>query len=106
LRYIGPGLLVTVGFIDPGNLASNLAAGVNFGYSLLCIITLSTFSFRFTIPIGEGDGELQKFTVDENFVVCCRSYLNSFKWNDVYQCHFFDRIGIFLFSTDEFDISI
>jgi len=27
LRYIGPGLLVTVGFIDPGNWASNIAAG-------------------------------------------------------------------------------
>jgi len=27
LKYIGPGLLVTVGFIDPGNWASNLAAG-------------------------------------------------------------------------------
>ena len=26
-RYIGPGLLVTVGFIDPGNWASNFAAG-------------------------------------------------------------------------------
>ena len=26
-KYIGPGLLVTVGFIDPGNWASNFAAG-------------------------------------------------------------------------------
>ena len=31
-RYIGPGLLVTVGFIDPGNWASNFAAGSEFGY--------------------------------------------------------------------------
>ena len=42
LKYIGPGLLVTVGFIDPGNWASNLAAGANFGYSLLWIVSLST----------------------------------------------------------------
>lgn len=42
LRYIGPGLLVTVGFIDPGNWASNLAAGGEFGYSLLWMVTLST----------------------------------------------------------------
>jgi manganese transport protein len=42
LKYIGPGLLVTVGFIDPGNWASNIAAGSYFGYSLLWIITLST----------------------------------------------------------------
>ncbi|MEY8593785.1 Nramp family divalent metal transporter [Butyricimonas hominis] len=41
-KYIGPGLLVTVGFIDPGNWASNLAAGAEFGYALLWMVTLST----------------------------------------------------------------
>ncbi len=42
LKYIGPGLLVTVGFIDPGNWASNLAAGSAYGYRLLWVVTLST----------------------------------------------------------------
>jgi manganese transport protein len=42
LKYIGPGLLVTVGFIDPGNWAANLATGSGFGYSLLWVVTLST----------------------------------------------------------------
>ena len=42
LTYIGPGLLVTVGFIDPGNWASNVAAGSTYGYSLLWMVTLST----------------------------------------------------------------
>lgn len=42
LKYIGPGLLVTVGFIDPGNWASNIAAGANFGFTLLWMVTLST----------------------------------------------------------------
>jgi manganese transport protein len=42
LKYIGPGILVTVGFIDPGNWVSNIAAGSNYGYKLLWIITLST----------------------------------------------------------------
>ena len=41
-KYIGPGLLVTVGFIDPGNWASNFAVGSEFGYSLLWVVTLST----------------------------------------------------------------
>ncbi|MDD2463507.1 MAG: Nramp family divalent metal transporter [Desulfobulbus sp.] len=41
-RYIGPGLLVTVGFIDPGNWASNIAAGAGYGYTLLWMVTLST----------------------------------------------------------------
>ena len=42
LKYIGPGLLVTVGFIDPGNWASNIAAGSDYGYQLLWMVTLST----------------------------------------------------------------
>jgi manganese transport protein len=43
LRYIGPGLLVTIGFIDPGNWATNIAAGSSFGYSLLWVVTIGTF---------------------------------------------------------------
>lgn len=42
LRHIGPGLLVTVGFIDPGNWATNMAAGSTYGYGLLWVVTLST----------------------------------------------------------------
>jgi len=42
LRFIGPGLIVTIGFIDPGNWASNLAAGADYGYALLWMVTLST----------------------------------------------------------------
>ena len=42
LKYLGPGLLVTVGFIDPGNWASNLASGADYGYALLWVVTLST----------------------------------------------------------------
>lgn len=47
LKYIGPGLLVTVGFIDPGNWASDVAAGSGFGYQLLWVITLSTIMLIF-----------------------------------------------------------
>lgn len=46
-KYIGPGLLVTVGFIDPGNWASNLAAGAGYGYKLLWMVTLSTIMLVF-----------------------------------------------------------
>lgn len=41
-KYIGPGLLVTVGFTDPGNWAANIASGSQFGYTLLWIVSLST----------------------------------------------------------------
>jgi len=42
LKYVGPGFLVAVGFIDPGNWASNVAAGSQYGYCLLWMVTLST----------------------------------------------------------------
>ena len=41
-KYIGPGMLVTVGFIDPGNWASNVSAGSDYGIKLLWMVTLST----------------------------------------------------------------
>lgn len=40
--FLGPGFLVTVGFIDPGNWATNIEGGSKFGYQLLWVITLST----------------------------------------------------------------
>jgi manganese transport protein len=42
LQYLGPGFIVTVGFIDPGNFATNASGGASFGYQLLWVITLST----------------------------------------------------------------
>lgn len=47
LRYLGPGFLVTLGFIDPGNWATNIAGGSTFGYDLLWVITLSTLMLIF-----------------------------------------------------------
>lgn len=46
LRHIGPGLLVTGGFIDPGNWASNMAAGFKSGYALLWVMTVSTLMLK------------------------------------------------------------
>jgi manganese transport protein len=39
--YAGPGFLVSVGYMDPGNWATDLAGGAKFGYSLLSVILLS-----------------------------------------------------------------
>lgn len=41
LAFAGPGFLVAVGYMDPGNWATDLAGGSQFGYQLLCIILLS-----------------------------------------------------------------
>ncbi|MDJ1503009.1 Nramp family divalent metal transporter [Cytophagaceae bacterium BD1B2-1] len=40
--FIGPGLLVAVGYMDPGNWATDIAGGSQFGYSLLSVIGLSS----------------------------------------------------------------
>jgi manganese transport protein len=42
LAYLGPGFFVTVGFIDPGNWATNIAAGSMFDYDLLWVVALGT----------------------------------------------------------------
>lgn len=41
LAFLGPGYLVSVGYMDPGNWATDLAGGARFGYTLLCVILLS-----------------------------------------------------------------
>ena len=41
LAFTGPGLLVAVGYMDPGNWATDLAGGAQFGYTLLVVIAIS-----------------------------------------------------------------
>jgi len=41
LAFAGPGYLVAVGYMDPGNWATDLAGGAQFGYSLLWVIMMS-----------------------------------------------------------------
>jgi manganese transport protein len=41
LGFLGPGFLISVGYMDPGNWATDLAAGSRYGYTLLFVIMLS-----------------------------------------------------------------
>src|SRR5204862_359882 len=41
LAFSGPGFLVAVGYMDPGNWATDLAGGAKFGYSLLAVVMIS-----------------------------------------------------------------
>src|SRR3972149_7452318 len=41
LAFAGPGYLVAVGYMDPGNWATDLAGGARYGYTLLSVIMLS-----------------------------------------------------------------
>src|SRR3954466_3115957 len=43
LAFSGPGFLVAVGYMDPGNWATDLSGGAKFGYSLLSVIMISNF---------------------------------------------------------------
>ena len=44
LAFAGPGYLVAVGYMDPGNWATDLAGGARFGYTLLSVILLSNLT--------------------------------------------------------------
>jgi len=60
-RLVGPGLLVAVGYIDPGNWATDIAGGAAYGYSLLTVVVISsllamaiqTLVVRVTVATGE-----------------------------------------------------
>ena len=41
LTFLGPGYLVAVGYMDPGNWATSLAGGAQFGYTLLVVALVS-----------------------------------------------------------------
>src|SRR5207247_4485314 len=41
--FAGPGYLVAVGYMDPGNWATDLAGGAKYGYTLLSVIIISNF---------------------------------------------------------------
>src|SRR6266581_2323755 len=43
MAFSGPGFLVAVGYMDPGNWATDLAGGAQFGYSLLAVIMIANF---------------------------------------------------------------
>ena len=44
VRYAGPGLLVSVGYMDPGNWATAIQGGSQFGYQLLFVVLLSSLA--------------------------------------------------------------
>jgi manganese transport protein len=44
LRFVGPGLLISVGYMDPGNWATDIQAGSEYGYALLFVVLLSSLA--------------------------------------------------------------
>src|SRR5437667_4618363 len=60
VAFSGPGFLVAVGYMDPGNWATDLAGGARFGYSLLAVIMISNMMAilrqHFCIKLGVVTG--------------------------------------------------
>ena len=44
LRFAGPGLLISIGYMDPGNWATAIEAGSRYGYSLLFVVLLASLA--------------------------------------------------------------
>jgi len=44
MLFIGPGLLISIGYMDPGNWATAIEAGSRFGYALLFVVVLASLS--------------------------------------------------------------
>ena len=47
LAFLGPGFLMCIGYVDPGNFESDLQAGVQYGYSLLWVLLWATIAGLF-----------------------------------------------------------
>ena len=46
-RFVGPGVLVSVGYMDPGNWATDIEAGSRYGFALLFVVVLSRLAALF-----------------------------------------------------------
>lgn len=73
LAYAGPGYLVSVGYMDPGNWATDIAGGSKFGYALLSVILLSNLMAillqALCVRLGVATGQ--------DLAQACRDYFNS-----------------------------
>ena len=79
LSFLGPGFLVTVGFIDPGNWATNIEGGSKFGYQLLWVITLSTLMLiviqHMAAKLGIATGKSLAVNIREGFPAPVSAFL-------------------------------
>ena len=76
--FTGPGYLVAVGYIDPGNWATDLAGGARYGYALLSVIAianllaifLQTLSLRLGIATGRDLAQLCRERFNRPTAIC------------------------------------
>ncbi len=83
LAFAGPALLVSVGYMDPGNWATDLQAGAQFKYALLWIVGLSSMMAIFLQVIAARLG----IVTGKDLAQCCRDFLPSWtRWPNYLSC--------------------
>ncbi len=83
LAFAGPGLLVSVGYMDPGNWATDLQAGAQFKYALLWIVGLSSLMAIFLQVVSARLG----ISTGKDLARCCRDYLPAWtRWPNYLSC--------------------
>ncbi|KAL4798727.1 natural resistance-associated macrophage protein-domain-containing protein [Aspergillus venezuelensis] len=70
-RFVGPGFLIAVAYIDPGNYATDVAAGASYRYALLFIVLLSNIFAIFLQSLCIKLGTVTGLNLAEN----CREHL-------------------------------
>lgn len=80
LAYAGPGTLVAVGYMDPGNWSTDIAGGSAYGYKLLFIVMLSSLIAMFLQALSAKVG----LATGRDLAQCCRDsypkYVVIFLW--------------------------
>jgi manganese transport protein len=83
LAFAGPALLVSVGYMDPGNWATDLQAGAQFKYQLLWIVGLSSLMAIFLQVISARLG----ISTGKDLAQCCRDFLPAWtRWPNYLSC--------------------
>ncbi len=83
LAFFGPALLVSVGYMDPGNWATDLQAGAQFKYSLLWVVGLSSLMAIFLQVISARLG----LATGRDLAQCCRDFLPKWtRWPNYLSC--------------------
>jgi len=83
LAFAGPALLVSVGYMDPGNWATDLQAGAQFQYTLLWVVGLSSLMAIFLQVIAARLG----IVTGKDLAQCCRDFMPAWtRWPNYLSC--------------------
>src|SRR3984957_3653028 len=83
LAFAGPAMLVSVGYMDPGNWSTDLSAGAGFKYNLLFIVGLASLMAIFLQVISARLGVV----TGKDLAQCCRDFLPAWtRWPNYLSC--------------------